>query len=205
MIYGRKWHEYAKQWDMMVINASRRAEASHAAVYALDNHEIYQAIEKETGVPWQMTAITHRRESDAQDKFGNPLFTSYLGNGQPLTMKTTIVPKGRGPFIKKFEANNPQLINAAFIAGAIDAYHIDRMSEVKDWKLEKILYYSELFNGAGYDVRGLPSPYLWGGTSIQQPGKFIADHKWSSRTMDQQLGCCAILRMIGVDGYPRES
>lgn len=197
MIYGRKWHEYAQQWDSMTINASRRSEAQRAAEYAIANEDIYKRIEFETGVPWAMVAINHRRESDAQDKLGNPLFTCYLGNGQPLNRKTTIVPKGRGPF------PGPN----AFIDGAIDAYHIDKLDQVKDWRLEKILYYSELFNGAGYDARGLPSPYLWGGTNIQKPGKYVADHKWNGRTMDKQLGCCAILKLIELGNwkYVREA
>lgn len=196
MIYARKWSQYAKQWDTMIINASRRGEATRAAQYALDHMKIYKEIETATGVPWSMVAITHRRESDAQDALGNPLFTSYLGNGQPLSKRTTIVPKGRGPF------TGPN----AFVDGAIDAYHIDRLDKIVDWRLEKVLYYSELFNGAGYDARGLPSPYLWGGTTIQQKGKFVADHKFDGRKVDGQLGCCAILKMMGVGSeLPRES
>lgn len=183
MIYGRKWQEYAKQWDTMQILPSRAAEAVRAAQYAIKNEDIYSAIEKATGVPWPMVAVDHRRESDAQDASGNPLFTSYLGNGQPLNKVTTIVPIGRGPF-------------ATFQAGAKDAYHLDKMDAIKDWRLEKILYYCELFNGAGYDARSLPSPYLWGGTNIQKPGKFIADHKFSSKVMDGQLGVAPILAMI---------
>lgn len=194
MIYGRKWQEYAKQWDTMIINASRRTEAERAAQYAIYNKAIYREIEKETGVPWPMTACDHRRESDAQDKQGNPLFTSYLGNGQPLWKKTTIVPIGRGPFHK---AGAPlDVVRAAFIAGAKDAYEIDHLNQVKDWRLEKILFWLETFNGTGYHNRGRPSPYIWGGTNIQQPGKYIADHKWSGTAIDKQLGCAPILYMI---------
>lgn len=206
MIYGRKWHEYGKQWDTMIINASRRSEAQRAAQYAVDHKDIYQQIEKETSVPWPMVAVDHRRESDSQDKFGNPTFQSYLGNGQPLWVKTTIVPIGRGPFCDK---GAPYLeMVQAFIEGGKDAYHIDKIDQVKDWQLEKILYYCELFNGAGYDAHGLPSPYLWGGTNIQRKGKFVADHKFSANAMDKQLGVAPILYMIAkIDGsvfYERE-
>lgn len=194
MIYGRKWHEYAKQWDTMIINTSRRSEAERAAQYAVDNSSIYLQVERETGVPWPMVACDHRRESDRQDKFGNPTFQTYLGNGQPLWQKTMIVPIGRGPFCGKGAPYHEMV--KAFIEGAKDAYHIDKIDAVKDWRLEKILYYCELFNGAGYDARGLPSPYLWGGTNIQKPGKFIADHKFSANAMDKQLGVVPILYMI---------
>lgn len=207
MIYGRKWPEYAKQWDTMITNASRRSEVERAANYAYDNKDIYQRIEFETGVPWPMAAIDHKRESGLQDRFGNPTFNTYLGNGQPLWEKTTIVPIGRGPFIRKGAAANEFI--EAFIVGAKDAYAIDHLDSVKDWRLEKILYYCELFNGAGYAARGLPSPYLWGGTNIQKPGKYIADHKWSANAVDKQLGVAPILYCIAkIDNtihYVRES
>lgn len=194
MIYGRKWPEYADQWNRMEINASRRNEAERAAKYAVEHKNIYEQIEHETGVPWPMVAINHRRESDAQDKLGNPLFTSYLGNGQPLWIRTTIVPKGRGPFCDKGASYDTMV--SAFVEGGKDAYHIDKIDQVKDWRLEKILYYSELFNGPGYDIRGLPSPYLWGGTNIQKKGKFITDGKFVPNALDKQLGCAPILWYI---------
>ncbi len=55
----------------------------------------------------------------------------------------------------------------------------------------------------------MPAPYLWGGTTIQQPGKFVADHKFDKRVMDKQLGCAAIMKVIAqLDDtvkYARES
>lgn len=207
MIYGRKWPEYAKQWDTMIINASRRSEVERAANYAYDNKDIYRRVQDETGVPWPMVAINHKRESGLQDRLGNPTFNTYLGNGQPLWQKTTIVPIGRGPFISK-GADYKEFIDA-FIVGAKDAYAIDHLDRVRDWKLEKILYYCELFNGAGYASRGLPSPYLWGGTNIQKPGKFLKDHKFSANARDKQLGATPMLYMLAhIDNtvmYERES
>lgn len=207
MIYGRKWHEYAEQWNRMEINASRHSEVQRAAQYAVEHKDIYYQIETATGVPWPMVAVTHRRESDAQDKFGHPEFKSYLGNGQPLWIKTTIVPKNRGPFCGKGAPYFEMVM--AFIEGGKDAYHIDKLDQVKDWRLEKILYYCELFNGVGYDVRGLPSPYLWGGTNIQRKGKFVADHKFNAKVLDKQLGCAPILWCIAkIDpgvSYERET
>jgi len=176
MLYGRKWHEYADQWDRMMIKRDRVKEFNKIAEYALAHRGIYTAIEGRTGVPWPMIAILHRRESDAD-------FNTYLGNGQPLNRKTTIVPKGRGPF-------------SSFEEGAIDALQYDKLTSVKDWRLEKILFYCEAFNGAGYNNRGLPSPYVWGGTNIQQPGKYVSDGRWNGKTWDSQPGCAPILKTI---------
>lgn len=190
MRYSKKWPEYAKQWDAMAITPARGGEFVRLAQFAIKHQDQYAEIERQTDVPWPMVAVLHRRESDAD-------FDSYLGNGDPLLAKTTHVPKGRGPF-------------TTFVAGALDALHLDGLDAVRDWRLEKMLYYCELFNGAGYDARDLPSPYIWGGTSIQKPGKFVSDGKWNPRTVDTQPGCAPILYMIAkldtsVSLPPRES
>lgn len=189
MRYGTKWPEYAKQWDKMQINPKRAAEFEGLAEFAVAHKVEYKAVESTTGVPWELVAVLHRRESDAR-------FNTYLGNGDPLSRKTTHVPRGRGPF-------------PTFLAGAIDALRLDGLSSVIDWRLEKMLYYCEIFNGTGYANHGLPSPYIWGGTNIQQPGKYVADGKFSSTTMDTQPGCAPILAVIAkldpTVNYIRES
>lgn len=176
MRYGIKWPVYAKQWDSMQIKPDRKVEIQHLAQIALDNKARYQKIEHVTGVPWYLVAMLHRRESDAD-------FSTYLGNGEPLNRRTRLVPPGRGPF-------------SSFEDGAIDALRLDKLTDVIDWRLEKLLYYCEIFNGAGYDQRGKPSPYVWGGTSIQQAGKYVSDGRWSSSSWDKQPGTAALLRAI---------
>jgi lysozyme family protein len=180
MRYGIKWPQYERQWDSMVIKHGRIAEFNRLAAQLYVHKARYQAIEAATGVPWHLVAVLHLRESGAD-------FGTYLGNGQSLRRRTTIVPKGRGPF-------------DTFEAGAIDALKLDGLTSVKDWRLEKELYYCETFNGGGYDARGLPSPYLWGGTSIQRPGKYTSDHGWDGKIWDTQPGCAPILsRLAAID------
>jgi lysozyme family protein len=176
MRYGTKWPQYAAQLNRMVIKPSRLAELTRYAEFALAHKDTYLAVEKATGVTWPHVAVLHRRESDAD-------FRTYLGNGDPLNRRTTHVPRGRGPF-------------NSFQAGAIDALHLDGLDRVLDWRIEKVLYYCEVFNGAGYDMHGRPSPYVWGGTNIQQAGKYIADGEWSSSAWDSQPGCAPILALI---------
>lgn len=176
MRYSAKWPVYAREWDQMRLKPGRVKEFTNLAQFAVDHKERYQAIEKATGVPWWVIAVIHRRESDAD-------FNTYLGNGQRLNRRTTLVPKGRGPF-------------RSFEEGAIDALKIDGLSSVKDWRLEKALYFAEIFNGAGYDMRGLPSPYVWGGTNIQKAGKYVADRKWSGTVWDGQPGVAPIFSKI---------
>jgi lysozyme family protein len=176
MRYSAKWPIYAQQWDAMAIQQKRAAEFERLARFAISNKPRYVEIALRTGVTWPHIAVLHRRESDAD-------FSTYLGNGDPLNRATTDVPKGRGPF-------------ASFEDGAVDALHLDGLDSVLDWRLEKILYYCELFNGTGYDRRGLPSPYLWAGSSVQKPGKYVADGKWNGRAWDTQPGCAPLIATI---------
>lgn len=186
MRYSAKWPVYAKQWDRMKIAKAREVEFREYARGIIADRQIYETIQAATahdglghegeGVPWWLIAALHERESSRD-------FKTYLGNGQSLKKRTTLVPKGRGPF-------------ATFIDGAIDALNVDGLSSIIDWRLEKAAYFAELFNGPGYDMRGLPSPYIWGGTNIQVKGKFTNDGKFSGRTWDSQPGVAPIIWML---------
>lgn len=180
MRYRDKWPEYAKQCDEMVIKPSRVAEFEKYANFAIEHKAIYQEVAEATGVQWYHIAVIHRRESDAS-------FNTYLGNGEPLDRITRLVPKGRGPFPG----------SRGFFDGCVDALHIDGLDKVAPpWPLEKILYFCEVFNGAGYSMKGLPSPYNFGGTNIQKAGKYVADGRFDWSVWDTQPGCAGILWMI---------
>lgn len=182
--YSERWPVYAKWWDRMKIKARRIGEFSEVADFALEHKGIYQEIEQATGVPWYMIAVIHRREK--------PSFRAYLGNGQSLLQRTTIKPKRRGPF-----KTSRVSWHKAFFNGAVDALRIERYTSIQDWRLEKMLYYLEKYNGIGYFWHGIPSPYIWGGTNIQVRGKYIRDRVFSRRHWDAQPGCAPMLYMIG--------
>jgi lysozyme family protein len=173
------WPKYAAWWDQMTIDRNRNAEFNAEAKFAIAHKEVYQSVTALTGVPYELIAVLHRREGDSD-------FQTYLGNGQPLIHRTTEVPKGRGPFLGSH----------AFIDGAVDALKVDLLTDTKDWRLEKELFWCESFNGWGYANRGMPSPYIWGGTSVQRPGKYTADRRFNARVMDPQPGCAPLLAAI---------
>ena len=177
MRYADIWPRYAGYWDKMVIKP-HRDDFTKDAEMAINHKAIYQQLETATGVPWSMLAVIHRRESDAN-------FSTYLGNGQALSRITTIVPKGRGPF------TGPD----AFIRGGIDAIRQEGWGSISDWRLEKQLYYCLLFNGVGTEPFH-PSSYIWGGTNIQVPGKWIRDHVFDPSVWDPQPGCAPLLKTI---------
>jgi lysozyme family protein len=53
----------------------------------------------------------------------------------------------------------------------------------------------ERSNGLGYQKRGLFSPYLWGGTTLYERGKF-AGGVWDPNAVNAQVGAVALLRRL---------
>ena len=159
----------------MQIKPSRRAEFDRIATHLVHLKDHYTPIEKATGVPWYMIALIHLREADND-------FSKSLAQGDRWDRRSTHIPIS-GPF-KSFEDS------------AIWALRHDGLTDVRDWRLEKQLYYQELFNGAGYDMRHLPSPYIWGGTNQQRAGKYVRDGVFSSSIWDTQPGVAPILKTM---------
>ena len=167
---------YRHLWDMMEIHPDVVHRADGAAEKILSGKDRYVPIERKTGVPWFYIGLVHLRESDCN-------FNTYLGNGQPLNRRTTIVPIGRGPF-------------ESFEAGAIDALQHENLIGITDWSLERIAFLLEAFNGFGYQTKGINSPYLWSGSNQYTSGKFVADHDFRADVVDRQLGSMVVLARL---------
>lgn len=145
------------------------------------NRKRYEAVSKATGVPWDVIGVIHYRESSGD-------FAGVLHNGQKIIgtgKKTTLVPKGRGPFSSWEEAAYDALMNNAPYAG-----------KNTDWSIGPTLDLLERYNGLGYRNKGLPSPYLWAGTDQYVKGKYVADGKYDPNHVDQQLGVAPILMKL---------
>jgi lysozyme family protein len=173
--YNSYWPAIAKRWDNMEVHKNFTPIAKRI----LAGKSQYQIAESLTGVPWYLIGLLHMRESDLD-------FNTQLAQGDPLHKKSTHVPRGRGPF-------------PTWSSGAYDALvTLKGWNKIKDWRLEKILYYSELYNGWGYYNHGVPSAYVWAGTNIYKGGKYIADGVWSSSAVDQQPGVAGVLKAMMV-------
>jgi lysozyme family protein len=168
--------EYASQWRQMVIDPARVKEFSSIVRRMLAGMARYKAVEALTGVPAAFIAVAHEREAAGK-------WDTYLGNGDPLNKVSVHVPAGRGPF-------------ATWEAGAVDALTLQKLAGRKDWTVTYALFGLEGYNGFGYRNKGLRTPYLWGGTNLQQPGKYVADGVFSSTAMDGQPGAAALLKML---------
>lgn len=174
-----------ERWDALRISADKGPTFKAVADRLMFNRPRYEAVAKALAakgyqIPWEFIAVTHQREAS-----GN--FNTYLGNGQPLNKKTTIVPKGRGPFPGGWEE------------GAIDAlvYAPPYAAKNKDWSIKGTLDKLEEYNGLGYRAKGVPSPYLWAGTNQYVKGKYVADHVYDPNHVDTQLGCAGLLKFMG--------
>lgn len=169
----------AERWKVAKFTRSTAINAQAAKIAA--NRARYEAVSKATGVPWDVIGVTHYRESSGD-------FKGVLHNGQKIIgkgTKTTIVPKGRGPFSKWEEA-------------AIDALVVcpPYAAKNKDWSIGGTLDILEKYNGLGYRNKGLPSPYLWAGTDQYVKGKYVADGKYDPEHVDKQLGVAPILMKL---------
>jgi lysozyme family protein len=173
-----------ERWDGMHISTAKGPLFKAVADRLIFNKPRYEAVSKalkEKGytIPWEFIAVAHQREASGD-------FTKYLGNGQALSKKTTIVPKGRGPFSSWEEGAIDALLNAAPYA-----------AKNKDWTIGGTLTKLEEYNGLGYASKGLPSPYVWAGTDQYNKGKYVADGVYDANHVDTQLGCAGLLKFMG--------
>jgi lysozyme family protein/peptidoglycan hydrolase-like protein with peptidoglycan-binding domain len=176
--------DYERIWGSLQIRPEKSEAVRKLAQRLVAGKTRYQEVEARTGVPWWFVGLCHYRESSFN-------FDTYLGNGQPLDRRTTIVPKGRGPF------TGP----TAFTDGAVDALRLEGFVGVRDWSAARVLYRLEGFNGYGYHAKGVNSPYLWGGSTAYGPpnargGKFVRDHVFDPSVVDTQLGTAVILKAL---------
>ena len=135
----------------------------------------YQKVEDATGVPAELIAAIHWREST-----GN--FNTYLHNGQPLGQVTTLVPKG--------------IYFEDWTEAAIDAISSHNPEIINENDVTTLYEYAERYNGTGYRKRGVNSPYVWSGTTNYSSGKYVKDGVYDPSAVDKQLGVAVMLQAI---------
>ncbi len=166
----------AARWSLAKL--TRSSEFNPVAKRLLAAKTRYQAVEKETGVPWSFIAVVHQRESSQS-------WAGSLAQGDPWDQVSTHVPKGRGPF-------------SSWEAAAVDALKNCSPFAAKnsDWSVGGFLTMLEQYNGLGYANKNISSPYLWSGTDQYVKGKYVADGKFDPNVVDKQLGCAGLLLVM---------
>jgi len=138
------------------------------------NKGIYLRIEKATRVPWDLVAAIHFKECSLR-------LNGMLHNGEPLNIKSRIVPIGVGPF-------------ANFEESAIHALKRRGCDKIKTWDEPTCLEFAEGYNGKGYRKKGILSPYVFGFTNLSdEQGGYPKDHVWDSTYPYRRPGVAAIL------------
>jgi lysozyme family protein len=164
----------AKRWA----NAKLTRNFTSVATSLVAAKPRYQAVETITGVPWFAVAVIHERES-SQNWFAS------LAQGDPWNRVSTHVPAGRGPFKSWEDAAVDALVSCA-----------PYVARNKDWSIGGMLAMLEQYNGLGYAIRGVPSPYLWSGTDQYRSGKYVRDGVYDPAAIDSQPGCAGLLLAI---------
>lgn len=157
------------------------AQADRIAAEIEENIDRYEQIQRATGVPRFFVAALHHMECSGS-------FNKHLANGDPISAATVNVPAG-------------------IPAGTWESCAIDiiRRKDLDDPDLDwedrlKWVWRAEAWNGWGYRIYhpDVPTPYLWSGTSVGRPGKYVADGEWDAGAVSKQLGCVAIWQKLGV-------
>ena len=150
------------------------------------NKARYQNVSSKTGVPAELIAAIHYRESSMS-------FNKYLHQGDPLGKKAVRVPKN----IPLFYDWDKAAVHALNMKKGIR----DRLNMTADTTDETALTsYAEAYNGLGYSNKGLASPYAFAGTDQYTGGMYVADHKFSRTAKDGRLGVLALTRSIDEQG-----
>ncbi len=137
-----------------------------------------------TKIRWYHIALLYKMESDEPMAKVTPKFNKYMGNGQSLNKKTTIVPVGRGPF-------------SSWEKGCWDAIELQGLHKITDWGVGNTLRILEGFNGTGYrKYYGIQSPYLFSGSNHYHSGKYVSDGNYNRKAVSSQIGVALYLKEI---------
>lgn len=181
--------EYLDLFASCKVHENRKSLADIQAKRIYGNKPRYEAIGSKLGIPWWVIGVLHLMECGLR-------FDAHLHNGDPLTDYTKKVPTGR----PRIPGRKPPF---TFEESAADALRLLGFDKIKDWSVAYVLYRLEGFNGYGYRQYhpNVKSPYLWSFTNHYVKGKYVADGKWNSETVSQQLGIAAVIKRLVELGY----
>lgn len=159
------------------------AEIDRSVDKIVENRSRLETVGRSVKVPWYVIGALVMLETTGR-------FDSHLHNGDPLTGKTVRVPKGRPPIWPPPAGVDP------WVYSAEDALGLANFTQLDEQRLGEVLFRLEQYNGLGMRARGLPSPYLWSGTTFYVRGKWIGDNILDVNAISHQIGAAAILRRM---------
>lgn len=164
------------------IKDTKYREVDQIVQQVLNHKSRYNAVGRNLNVPWFFVAAVHNLESRQE-------FDRHLHNGDSLKARTVNVPPGRPT------KGTPPF---TWEESASDALGLQNLDKVKDWRLGRLLYELERYNGWGYRLYHPEtlSPYLWSFSNHYIGGKYIADGTFSETAVSRQCGAAVLIRRL---------
>lgn len=178
--------EYERLFAECEIPDDKRTEVDAITAKIAAHRADYEAAALPVGVPWHVVAVIHSME-------GALSFGTHLHNGDPLTGRTTHVPRGRP------KDGQPPYTWAESAADSLLFEHFDTW---KDWSLAGTLFNLETYNGVGYRMHhpDVLSPYLWSYSNHYTRGKYVADGRFDPDAVSGQCGGAVLLSRLNAQG-----
>lgn len=172
--------EYRTQFDACVAEPDKEHLIKAQLQRIRPGEMRYRALGQQLGIPWFFIAIIHSLECGCD-------FGRHLHNGDPLSARTVHVPAGR-----PLQGQPP----FSWEASAEDALRMKGYVGQSDWSLAAMLFRWEAYNGFGYRMRGLATPYLWSFSNVYTGGLFVADHVFDPDARSRQCGAAVLLKRL---------
>jgi lysozyme family protein len=172
--------EYQAWYDACEVRPEQRGNVAYYVKRLQRGRPAYEDVARELNMPWVFIGTIHGMECGFN-------FSGHLHNGDPLTARTTHVP-----------ANRPAVGAPPFTwrESAIDALTMKKLHEVGDWSIPRMLYLLEQYNGFGYRMRGVATPYLWSFSNLYEKGKFVADGRYDPDAVSKQCGAALMVKAV---------
>ena len=167
--------EYKRYFDTIKVAVEYKYQVEICVSRMLKGITQYRVVQEETGIPWVFVALLHEMECNCD-------FERQILNGQLIHQRTTIVPKGCGPW--KFWHSSAK-------------EGLERYSKVINWDIGNIGLMLEAHNGFGYRKRDVLSPYLFNGCQYGgDTGFYASDGKYDPMASSQQAGAYVLLSVL---------
>ncbi|MCG3201977.1 MAG: hypothetical protein NFCOHLIN_01849 [Gammaproteobacteria bacterium] len=173
--------EYQAYYDACRVRPECKGNVAYYVKRLRNGRPLYEAVGRDlNGIPWAFIGAIHAMECGFN-------FAGHMHNGDPLSARTVQVPKGR-PL-----TGTPPF---TWRESAIDALTMKGFHDVRDWSMPHMLYLLERYNGMGYRMRRLASPYLWSFSNHYSRGKFVKDGIYDPHAVSRQCGVAVMLKAV---------
>jgi lysozyme family protein len=177
--YARLKDEYAAYYDACQVRPQHKPNVAYYAKRLNQKRPVYEQVGHDIGnIPWAFIGVIHGMECGFN-------FACHLHNGDPLTARTVCVPANRPA------AGSPPF---SWRESAVDALTWKGFHKVTDWSVPHMLYLLEKYNGFGYRMRRVATPYLWSFSNLYLKGKYVKDGVFDPEAVSKQCGAAVMLK-----------